>query len=94
MDPSKILLELQEIKKLLSLQKDILTLEEFCTYTGISKHHAYHLTSSRKIPFYRPFGKMIYFKKDEILEFLLANPMLPSSDAGKKSNHFITLKSM
>lgn len=67
---TEILKELQEIKKLLSLQKEILTLEEFCLYTGISKNQAYHLTSAGKVKFYRPFGKKIYFKLSEVVEFL------------------------
>lgn len=84
---------IKEIRDLLRANKEVLTLKEFCVYTGISKNQVYHLTSLRKIPFYRPFGKMIYFKKEEILEFLVANPVLSSNDTNQKSNHFITLKS-
>lgn len=86
MDTSQLLLELQEIKKILSLQKQILTLEEFCRYAGISKNQAYHLTSSRKIKFYRPFGKKIYFEKNEVIDFLKQNSAITESETTKKSN--------
>jgi excisionase family DNA binding protein len=72
----ELLIQLQEIKQLLLLQKEILTLEEFCQYAGISKNQAYHLTSSGKVKFYRPFGKLIYFDLSEIIDFLKQNPVL------------------
>ena len=50
-------------------------MDEFCLYAGISKHQAYHLTSERKIKFYRPFGKLIYFDIEDVKEFLLQNPV-------------------
>lgn len=76
MDTSQLLMELQEIKNILNLQKQVLTLEEFCRYAGISKNQAYHLTSSGMVKFYRPFGKLIYFDLSEIIEFLKQNPVL------------------
>lgn len=80
-----IIKELQEIKQLLSLNKQLLTLKEFSLYAGISQNQAYHLTSTKKIKFYRPFGKMIYFDLSEILEFLKQNPVLTGIEQNKKS---------
>lgn len=71
----ELLRELREIKSLLTAQKDVLTMDEFCSYAGISKHQAYHLTSENKIKFYRPHGKLIYFDKEDVKEFLLQNPV-------------------
>lgn len=70
---NQIIKELKEIKQLLALQKKILTLDEFCSYAGISKSYAYHLTSTAKVKCYRPFGKMIYFDIEEVIEFLKQN---------------------
>lgn len=82
----ELLILLLEIKQLLSLQKEVLTLEEFCLFAGISKNQAYHLTSSRKISFYRPFGKMIYFDKNEVVDFLKQNYVVAENEITKKSN--------
>jgi hypothetical protein len=71
----EILKELREIKALLSFQKEIWTLEEFCNYTGYSPAHAYHLTSKGKIKFSRPTGKLIFFEKEVVIEFLMQNPV-------------------
>ena len=56
-------------------QKTVLNLEEFCTYTGISKSFAYKLTSSRAIPFSCPNGKTIFFERVQIDNWLLQNPV-------------------
>ena len=80
-----LLQELQDIKQLLSLQKEVFTIEDFCTYAGLSKHQAYHLTSSRKIPFYRPFGKKVYLRKEDVIDFLLINPVSTNAKITNKS---------
>ncbi len=54
-------------------QKKVLTLDEVSVYTGLSKSHLYKLTSTNKIPFYKPQGKYIYFQKDELDSWLLSN---------------------
>lgn len=89
---AQLLQELQEIRRLLSLQKEVLTLEEFCTYAGISKHQAYHLTSTGKVKFYRPFGKMIYFDTSEVVEFLKHNPVNDSRQRRAITTNFLTNK--
>jgi hypothetical protein len=86
---AQLLQELQEIRRLLSLQKEVLTLEEFCTYAGISKHQAYHLTSKQAIKSYRPFGKMLYFQKDDVIDFLLQNPNKSQKQILRGSNNYL-----
>lgn len=80
-----ILEELREIKKALLLNKKVLTLEEFCQYAGISKNYAYQLTSGGKIKFYRPFGKMIYFDLDDVVDFLKRNPVRDNAEIEKNA---------
>jgi hypothetical protein len=84
-----IIEELQLIRKLLSLQKQVLNLEEFCLYAGISKNQAYHLTSNKKVKFYRPFGKMIYFDLSEVIEFLEQNHVFTTIEQNRKINNFL-----
>lgn len=72
----KILLKLIEIEKTISLsQKDVLTFDEVCTYTGLSRSHLYKLTCANKIPHSKPFGKMLYFERAELNKWLLQNPI-------------------
>jgi len=67
---------LRKIEKLLLAKKETLTLEDACNYTGISESFMYKLTSARKIPHYKPHGKLIYFKTQELNDWLLQNPVV------------------
>lgn len=58
--------------------KNILSFEEVCAYIGMSKSYVYRLTSKGLIPHYKPLGKQMFFKKDEIDNWLLSNPVTPT----------------
>lgn len=66
--------ELKDQIESLSLStRDILTLEEAVTYLQVSKSYLYKLTFKKEIPFYKPSGKLIYFKKSELDEWIFKN---------------------
>lgn len=71
------LLSLSEIvsTSTMLLQKDVLTSEEAAIYMGLSKSYLYKLTMNRAIPHYKPTGKMCYFKRTELDEWLTSNPV-------------------
>lgn len=48
---------LNRIEQLLAGQKNVLTFDEACTYTGISRTYMYKLTCGSRIPHYKPNGK-------------------------------------
>lgn len=50
--------------------KNVLNFEEACEYTGFRASYLYKLTSTGKIPHYKPYGKMIFFRREELEEFL------------------------
>ena len=58
---------------LLAGTKEVLTMDECSAFTGYSKNHLYRMTSQRAIPFYKPMGGTIYFKKKELEEWMLRN---------------------
>ena len=73
MDNFLIIERLDRLEKLLIANKDVLTFEETCDYTGISKSYLYKLTASGNIPHSKPNGKMIFFEKKKIINWLLQN---------------------
>jgi len=81
MDYLKIEERLDRIERLLTSSKDVLTFEEACEYMGVSRSFLYKLTSRRQIPHSKPNGKMIFFEKKKLNEWLLRNQ--------RKSNHEI-----
>ncbi|MBO4543519.1 MAG: helix-turn-helix domain-containing protein [Bacteroidales bacterium] len=71
---NEVLQQLQELKELALLgAKTALTMNDVCLLAGISKSHLYKLVWSKKIPYYKSEGgKMTYFNKQEIENWLLA----------------------
>ena len=47
-------------------EKKMLDFTEASEYLGLSKSFLYKLSHFRKIPFYKPNGKKIYFSKSNI----------------------------
>ena len=71
---TKIMQQLAEIKALTLLAaKEMLTIDDAVLYTGLGKSYLYFLTCKKKIPFYKPNGKNIYFKKSELNDWLQRN---------------------
>lgn len=82
---------LSSIEKMLLANKAVLSMTEVALYTGLSMSYLYKLTSTGGIPCYKPLGKHIYFKKDEIDQWLLSNRKTPSSEIEQQADTYITL---
>ena len=68
--------------------KNVLTLNEACEFTGLSKAYMYKLTSTRQIPHSKPMGKMVYFERSVLEKWLLQNRVLTVSESEEKAiNH-------
>ncbi|MEN8187919.1 MAG: helix-turn-helix domain-containing protein [Bacteroidota bacterium] len=74
MDKLMIDVRLDRIEKLLTANKEVLTFEETCDYTGITRSYLYKLTAAGIIPHSKPNGKMIFFEKKKLNSWLLQNP--------------------
>ena len=87
---------LRIIETLLLSQKTVLTFDEVAQYTGLSKSYLYKLTSTAKIPCYKPQGKHIYFNKIEIDLWLQRNPSKPlnEDELEEQASTYVTLKNM
>ncbi|ASV29297.1 helix-turn-helix transcriptional regulator [Maribacter cobaltidurans] len=73
MDIILIFERLDRLERLLTANKEVLTFEETCDYTGISRSYLYKLTASGNIPHSKPNGKMIFFEKCKLNDWLLQN---------------------
>jgi len=73
--------QIDELKRLLiSGTKEVLNIDECSMLTGYSKNFLYKLTSQRAIPFYKPLGGSIRFKKSEVEDWLLQNRQATTSE--------------
>lgn len=57
-----------------SVSKEIYTLKEAAEYMSLSTSYLYKLTHWNKIRNYKPTGKLLYFKKSDLDEWMLQNP--------------------
>ncbi|MDT0644535.1 helix-turn-helix domain-containing protein [Zunongwangia sp. F363] len=73
METLKILEQLDRIERLVRANKNVLNFEEASDYTGISRSYLYKLTARGEIPFSKPRGKMIFFSKEKLDDWLLSN---------------------
>ena len=64
------------VEDILDNAKDVLSVEEAARFMDIARSSLYKMTSDRSIPFYRPNGKMIYFEKADILEWIRKNRVM------------------
>lgn len=80
MDNLKLEQRLERIERLLVSNKTVLTFDEACDYTGISRSYLYKLTSAGEIPFSKPNGKIIFFSKEKLDNWLLQNKRKSSSE--------------
>lgn len=78
------------LKKQYTLSKEILTLEESADYLQLSKSALYKLTSKKDIPFYNPGGKKIYFKKQELDNWVLTGKSHSIEEIDDEVNSYLS----
>lgn len=89
----KVMQQLAEIKELsLLAAKDMLTMNDAVLYTGLGKSYLYVLTCKNKIPYYKPNGKTIYFKKSELNDWLQRNRVVSKDEAESAAASYIARK--
>ena len=59
--------------KVIFCTKAVLTSDEAARYMGISKSYLYKLTMRREIPHFKPMGKVCYFNRVELEQWLQRN---------------------
>ncbi len=88
-EPEVINERLKSIEETLYTTKDILNMKEVCQYLDISQSLLYKLTCTGEIPHFKPRGKMIFFEKKELIEWIKKSNLL-SSEITKGSSKTIS----
>jgi len=58
-----------------------MTVTEAAEYLGIEKKTLYNLVSRKKVTCYKPWGKLLYFKKSDLDKLVFRNMKLANEDA-------------
>lgn len=72
--------------------KEVLTSEEAALYMGISRSYLYKMTMNRQIPHYKPMGKMCYFNRQELEEWLQSNRVATSTEIDRRAVNYCSKK--
>lgn len=86
-----ILQKLIQMEKYIFGLKEIFNVEELSDYTGFKKSYIYKLVHSNTIPYSKPTGKVLFFERRKIDDFLLQNSNKSTGEINKEAIEF-TLK--
>lgn len=81
-----ILQKLSTIEDLLKRKDDKpLTFKDACAYLGYAPSYLYKLTYKNIVPHYKPTGKIIFFSKNEIDEWIFKSRCQNSEDSSQNN---------
>ena len=80
---------IEELENLMYLSKNVLSFEEASRFLNLSKSYLYKLTSAGVIPHYKPQGKMIYFEKTALEEWLRQNPVKTQEQIAQEAQRYL-----
>ena len=84
MEAEQILQKLTQLEQKIDeqnlLQKEVINFNDACKYLDISASHLYKLTYQKQIPHFCPQGKKLYFRRQEIDEWLMRNRQETAED--------------
>ena len=72
--------------------KEVLTSDEAAKYMGVSKSYLYKLTMRQQIPHYKPMGKMCYFNRLELEQWLQSNRVSTSTEISRQAQAYCMKK--
>ncbi len=72
--------------------KEVLTSDEAAKYMGVSKSYLYKLTMKQQIPHFKPMGKMCYFNRLELEQWLQSNRVSTASEIKQQAQSFCMKK--
>ena len=68
--------------------KEVLTSKEAARYMGLSLSHLYKLTMRQEIPHYKPSGKMVYFNRAEVEQWMQRCRINTTDEAQAEANRY------
>ena len=72
--------------------KEVLTSDEAAKYMGVSKSYLYKLTMRQQIPHFKPMGKMCYFNRLELEQWLQNNRVATADEIEQKAQAYCMKK--
>lgn len=77
------------IKEANLLKKEFLNVKEASYYISTSASNLYSLTSHNEIPFYKPNGKRVYFRREELDQWIFDHKSVSIEETENKVSDFL-----
>jgi hypothetical protein len=75
------------------LQKRIFRVNDFAAYAGVQEKQVRIWMKERVLPYFKPSGKIAYFKREDVDTFLLSNKVMSESEIETAAaNYMVTSK--
>lgn len=78
-----------ELEQMVFMAKNVFSFDEASKFLNLSKSYLYKLTSGNLIPHYKPQGKMLYFEKEQLEEWLRQNPIKTQSQITREAQQYV-----
>lgn len=85
--------KLDNLEKLLLLQKEVLTIEELSLYTGYTIDYIYKMVHQNIIPYSKPNNKKLFFEKKKVVAWLTSNSNTPEYILDERAQQLVSKKS-
>ena len=72
---AELLKHMKAISDIAYTIKEYYTIDEASKYLGLSKSSVYRITSNRELTFYKPNGKCIFIKREDLLKWINRHPV-------------------
>ena len=76
----ELLKHMQAISEIAYTIKEFYTIDEASKYLGLSKNTVYRITSNRELTYYKPNGKSIFIKRDDLFKWISRHPVRSMED--------------
>ena len=83
LDHERKIVELQERVNRL----EVLNLEEASAFLGIAKSTLYKMTHQNRLPYFKPAGKLIFFEKQALLDWVKGAKALSEEELKEEAAH-------
>ena len=69
-------------------KENVLRVDDVAIMLGLTRSYIYKLVAWRKIPHYKPTGKIVFFKRDEVEAWALGNRIPTSEELNNKALNY------
>lgn len=70
-------------------KKEFLNIKETCEYFNTTINYLYSLTRNKKVPYYKPNGKTIYFKIQDIDDWIRSTKIHSENGIDELTSNFL-----